>query len=488
MEAVVRFVTGRKALVFVNSRREAENVMNAISPRVGNVHIHHSSVSTPMRKAAEEAFSHEGGACIICTSTLELGIDIGDLDIVVQVGPPASVSSFLQRMGRSGRRGKAAYVAWILRDSCEFLCSAAILECAMRRRVEPLRPQQQPYNCLAQQMMLNLHRNKRTTRKHLDKALRALPPFAGLPPVAVGRLIDHAIAEGYITTDGDMLMLGDQAERVFGMANYRDLYSVITGSESFRAVTPDGEVIGTLDARFVAGKSGGDFSLGGRVWQMIKCDEGHNLVVVVPGTEQTSRAFWTGSGHSVFSPLVCRTVQEIVSRKGTTLPLLPREQEVLAERIRHLPGGILSTGLFVRERKFQNRVEAVVFSFNGGSFNRLLTILLSRLLGGRATVRYSDFVVLVKNAGKDGVAQRVAEALRAIQAFDRDAIRSRLPAPAPSGWKFGSLLPADLLQDMALSEQYNVTEFMAAIGDAGITVIHGGVFPSLEEMPRNDVS
>jgi len=471
MDAVVRLVAGNKALVFVNSRREAESVMNALSARISDVYIHHSSISAAIRKAAEEAFSRDGGACIICTSTLELGIDIGDLDVVVQVGPPNSVSSFLQRMGRSGRRGKAAYVAWVLKDACELLCSAAILECAQRKRVEPLHPQQYPYDVLVQQLLLIMHRTKRTTQARLLQGLRALPPFNSIPQATIGQIITHAIDGGYLTTDGDMLMLGEQAERAFGTANFRDLYSVITGSETFRAVTPDGEVIGTLDARFVSGKSGGDFSLGGRIWQMVKCDEGHNLVVVVPGSEQTSRAFWTGGGQAGFSPLICAAVQEIVSRRRSVLPLFPKEEEVLSERLRRLPQGITAAGLCISERRFGSRVEVLVFSFYGGSFNRLLTILLSRYLGGKVKVRYSDFIVLVKNIGKEGARQRVADALRSIQAFDQETLGGHLPALPAGNWKFGAVLPSDLLQEMALFGYYHIAEFMEVIRTAGISVL-----------------
>ena len=197
IDAVVRIVAGKKALVFVNSRRDAENVMNAVSPRMENVYIHHSSLSLDVRKEAEGAFSRSGGACIICTSTLELGIDIGDLDVVVQLGPPNSVSSFLQRMGRSGRRGKSAYVAWVLRDACELLCSVAIIESAMRQAVEPLHPQKRPYNVLVQQMFLFVHRTKRTTRRQIERTLRSLPPFSGISTETIGQVIHHAIGQGY---------------------------------------------------------------------------------------------------------------------------------------------------------------------------------------------------------------------------------------------------------------------------------------------------
>jgi ATP-dependent Lhr-like helicase len=481
MDAVVRTVAGKKALVFVNSRRDAENVMNTIAPRMENVYIHHSSLSVAVRREAEDAFSREGGACIICTSTLELGIDIGDLDVVVQLGPPNSVSSFLQRMGRSGRRGQSAYVAWVLRDACELLCSAAIIESAMHRRVEPLYPQKRPYNVLAQQMFLFVHRTRRTTRRQLENTLRSLPPFAGIPTATIGKIITHAIGQGYLTTDGDMLMLGERAEQTFGNANWKDLYSVITGAGEFRAVTPDGEVIGRLDARFVSSRATGEFSLGGKVWSMVKCDEAHNLVVVVPGTEQTSRAFWTGGGQAGFSPLVCAAVQEIISRGSSVLPLLPKDEEILRERIRHLPQGIPQTGLCVWERHAGKRVEVVLLSLYGSQMNRLLTILLGQMLGKRVRVRYSDFSVLVQNAGKDGAAQRVRETLHAIKALDRDAIGARLPALPTDSWKFGEVLPKEVLKDMALSEQYHIEEFVETIQTTPVITVPG--FVSMTHIP-----
>jgi ATP-dependent Lhr-like helicase len=268
-----------------------------------------------------------------------------------------------------------------------------------------------------------------------------------------------------------MLMLGERAELTFGNANWKDLYSVITGGGEFRAVTPDGEVIGKLDARFVSSRSAGEFSLGGKVWSIVKCDEGHNLVVVVPGTEQTSRAFWTGGGQAGFSPLVCAAVQEILSRGVSALPLLPREQEILSGRIRRIPPGVRKTGLFIWERRFQKRVEVVVLSLYGSSFNRLLTILLGQLLGGKAKVRFSDFVVLVQNAGKEGVGSRVEEALNAIKELDRGAIGARLPVPPAETWKFGAVLPHDKLQDMALSEHYHVEEFIEMLRTARVLII-----------------
>jgi len=232
-------------------------------------------------------------------------------------------------------------------------------------------------------------------------------------------------------------------------------------------------VIGKLDARFVSSRATGEFSLGGKVWSMVKCDEGHNLVVVVPGTEQTSRAFWTGGGQAGFSPLVCAAVQEIVSRGSSVLPLLPPDEKILKERIRRLPAGMPKTGLCVWERHTGKRVEVVILSLYGSQVNRLLTILLGQMLGKRVRVRFSDFVVLIQNAGKDGAAQRVEETLHAIKALDRDAIGAKVPVLGPDTWKFGAVLPDEVLEDLALSEQYHVEEFISTIRAAPVITVSG---------------
>jgi len=459
INALVRIVDGKKSLVFVNSRSIAEKFMKASAGRIRNLHIHHSSLSPATRKTSEEAFSSQDGACIICTSTLELGIDIGDLDVVVQVGPPNSVSSFLQRMGRSGRRGKSAYVAWVLQNPCELLCSLAIIECAIHKEVENLIPLKKPYNVLLQQIFLYLYNHSRVSRRQLAASVLSPPVFRDVEPRILDQIVIHLVQSGYLTTDGEMLMLGTEAEREFGRSNWKDLYSVISGGGEYRAVTPDGEVVGKLDARFVNSKNSDEISLGGRSWSMVKCDEGHNIVVVIPSGSDTSRTFWTSAGEGGFSPLICRTVQKIYAR-GSMLPLSEPEKEVMQSMLARIPEGIGEDGLHVVEQIGTKGVEVLIFSFSGGSFNRLLTLLLQDRLGGKARVRYNDFSVRVMNAGKEGTMQRVMSALQEIQKMGKDEIATVLPLPQTEGWKFARALPEALLSDLSLSDHYHVEEFM----------------------------
>ena len=473
IDAVVRIVAGKKALVFVNSRSSAEHLVNSCAGRVRNLHIHHSSISPTTRKLAEEAFTSQDGACIICTSTLELGIDIGDLDVVVQVGPPDSVSSFLQRMGRSGRRGKAACVAWILKSPAELLCSIAIIECAVQKQVEDLRPLKKPYNVLLQQLFLYLHDHSRTTRRDLAMFLSGSPVFGEMDPRILNRILDHLTESGYLTTDGEMIMTGPEAERVFGRSNWKDLYSVISGGGEYRAVTPDGEVVGMLDARFVNGKNTGEVSLGGRSWTLVKSDEGHNLVVVVPGGGGSGRVFWTGGSEDGFSPLVCRTVQRLRSRGTTLLPLGAREQDLLQRALAEFPAGIGPDGLYIVEPEQEKKGPVIVVSMNGSRFNRVLALLLRHRLGRSAQVRYTDFVLFVHPPGKEAAGERVARAVREIQAMDYRAVAGILPLLPADGWKFARALPEPLFRQMTVSDHYLGEDFLGTLGASSVSLLPG---------------
>jgi ATP-dependent Lhr-like helicase len=482
IDALVSIVSGRKALVFVNSRSEAEKIMKACSGRIRNLHIHHSSVATATRKAAEEAFLSQDGACIICTSTLELGIDIGSLDIVVQVGPPRSVSSFLQRLGRSGRRGKAAYIAWVLANPCELLCSVAIIECAIRKEVEDLVPLQKPYNVLLQQVFLYLHANPRATRRQVVSSVCSHSAFSAITPGTLNRILDYLVGEGYVTSDGEMLMPGTMAEKEFGGSNWKDLYSVISGGEEFRAITPDGEVIGRLDARFVSSYESGEISLGGRGWSMVKTDEGHNIVVVVPSDSGSSRIFWTGSEDTGFSPLVCRMVRHIRAQGGSTLALADRETELIGSALARIPEAAGQEALFCAEKKGSRGKELVIFSFHGSSFNRLLALLLGHCLGKKDRVRYNDFLLKIHHAGKDGARDYLLSAVERVRQMDREEIGAVLPLPLPDAWKFVRALPKPLFRDMVFSDYYHVEDFIEELG--GMAFVYPETPPEDEPVRR----
>ena len=472
MQALARLIAGKKALVFVNSRSDAESVTRALSGQVEHLLVHHSSLSPALRKEAEEAFSGEGSACIICTSTLELGIDIGDLDVVVQVGTPGSVSSFLQRMGRSGRRGKPPYVACVLKDAGELLCMVAVIESASGKKVEPLRPPGKPFSVLVQQILLELLRTRRSSRTRLRRFVRGLAPFRALRGREIDAVLAHMTETGMLENDGDMLMAGQGAEQAFGRSNWKDLYSVISGGGEFRAVTPEGEVVGKLDARFVAGKSGKSFSLGGKSWKFIKSDESHELVVVVPGEGERSEVFWTGN-QAGFSPVVCHAVEDILIRGESILPLPGKEQEILAAIIGEFPP-LRPGALHVLEKQGKKGPEVTILTFRGRRFNGILSALLRAEAARKVTISYNDFSITLKQVTKEQAAGVVFGMLENIRKKAPSVAATALKIPGQEIWKFALALPGNLLREMALVDYYRFPEFYRELTGAELIAVPPG--------------
>ncbi len=457
MQALARLIAGKKALVFVNSRSDAESVTRALSGQVEQLLVHHSSLSPALRREAEKAFSSEGSACIICTSTLELGIDIGDLDVVVQVGPPGSVSSFLQRMGRSGRRGRPPYVACVLKDAGELLYMVAVIESASRKEVEPLRPPAKPFSVLVQQILLELLRTRRSSRTRIRRFVRGLAPFRAVRGREIDALLAHMTETGMLENDGDILMAGQGAEQAFGRSSWKDLYSVISGGGEFRAVTPEGEVVGNLDARFVAGKSGKSFSLGGKSWTLVKSDQSHELVVVVPGESERSEIFWTGS-QAGFSPVVCHSVEEIIIRRGSVLPLPEKEQELLMGITGQFPD-LRSDALHVLEKPGKKGPEVTILTFRGRRFNGILAALLRAGAARKVTISYDDIAITLKQVAKEQAARVVFGMLEDIRKKAPGGAAAALKIPGQEVWKFAPALPEALLREMALVDYYRFPEF-----------------------------
>ncbi len=132
-----RETRGKKSLFFCQSRSLTEAVADEMRNDSIEVFVHHGSVSKEERRAAEEKFAQGTNACIVATSTLELGIDVGGLDLTFQANAPSTVSSFLQRMGRTGRReGTVANMTFLCEDAVSVVQNIALVQLASRGRVE----------------------------------------------------------------------------------------------------------------------------------------------------------------------------------------------------------------------------------------------------------------------------------------------------------------------------------------------------------------
>jgi ATP-dependent Lhr-like helicase len=143
----------QKSLFFADSRSMAEKIANTINDLGVKSRLHHSSISKVHREQTETLLQKENKLMVACTSTMELGIDVGNLDVILQYNAPNTVSSFLQRLGRSGRReGRAAHYEFLTTNKEALLKSISLIELAREKWVESVRFPTSAYHVLIQQV------------------------------------------------------------------------------------------------------------------------------------------------------------------------------------------------------------------------------------------------------------------------------------------------------------------------------------------------
>ncbi|MGH3024989.1 MAG: DEAD/DEAH box helicase, partial [Gaiellaceae bacterium] len=216
---------GEKRLVFCDSRQTVEELGEALRARGVTTFLSHASLSADERKRAESAFAEGRDCVIVATSTLELGIDVGDLDRVVQINAPATVASFLQRLGRSGRRASSRRNCLFLAlDEGALIQAAALLLLWDRGYVEPVTAPPDPRHIVAQQLIALCLQEHRIGENLFSEWWNGLAPFGS----AAEPILRHLAAEGFLERDGGMLFIGPHAEKHFGRRHFMEMTTVFT--------------------------------------------------------------------------------------------------------------------------------------------------------------------------------------------------------------------------------------------------------------------
>lgn len=298
---------GQKRLVFADSRRTVEELAGLLRARGVEVFLSHSSLSRDERHRAEQAFSDSRDCVIVSTSTLELGIDVGDLDRVVQIGAPRTVASFLQRLGRTGRRAGTVRNALLLAlDDDQLLRGAGLLRLHSEGYVEPVVPPELPAHVLAQQVLALCLQDGALSR--VDLCERLAPP---LPRELFDEVVDHLLGHGYLDRDGDLLFVGPAAERRFGRRHFLELLSVFTSDPELTVLAGRVEV-GRVDPLVLTQTAPGPrvLALAGRGWRVTHVDWRRRKVFVEP-SELLGRARWSGATPRV-SWALCDAMRRVV--------------------------------------------------------------------------------------------------------------------------------------------------------------------------------
>ena len=284
----------KKRLVFCESRRRVEQLGTALKALEVDTFLSHSSLSADERRIAESAFANARDCVIVSTSTLELGIDVGDLDRVLQLGGPSSVASMLQRMGRTGRRPQTTPNMLLLGvEDNDFLAAAGVAQLWSEGFVEPIVPPIAPAHVVAQQMLgLALQEGQVSEAELVERV--AFAPVEGANSIR-----DRLEQEGFLDRDGDLLFVGPEADRRYGQVYFRDLVAVFSAPPQF-VIRQGRHDIGQVDPLMLTRKVEGPriLTLGGRSWQVNHIDWKRRVAYVEP-SERTGSVSWASEGRPV---------------------------------------------------------------------------------------------------------------------------------------------------------------------------------------------
>ncbi|MEN5272278.1 DEAD/DEAH box helicase [Stenotrophomonas lactitubi] len=315
-EHLYRVLSGTNNLIFPNSRREVErytHLLNLLSEQDGRPREfwpHHGSLSKEIRTDTEAALKQKcRPASAICTNTLELGIDIGAVKSIAQIGPPPSVASLRQRLGRSGRRpGEPAVLrGYVIEDAIDAestlktrlrldtVQSTACVLLLLERWFEPPSVNGLHLSTLVQQLLSSIAQYGGLKAAQAYQLLCAdQGPFHGLSQDAFAELLRHLGQEQVLIQDGSGLLLhGPVGDK---LVNHYTFYAAFSVDEEFRIVAA-GKALGTLPVSQLL-TVGQRILFGGRTWLVEQIDDAQKTIYVAAAKGGTPPLF-NGTGGQV---------------------------------------------------------------------------------------------------------------------------------------------------------------------------------------------
>lgn len=366
-EVIRSIEQARTTLIFTNVRSQAEiwfqQIMKARPDLIGQVALHHGSLDRDIRSQVENLLREGRVKCVVCTSSLDLGVDFTPVDQVMQIGSPKGIARMMQRAGRSGHQpGAASRIIGVPTNSLELVEFAAAREAAAARRIESRDPIDRPLDVLAQHMVTlacgdgfdaaNLLEEVRETHAYakltdqewtwaMDFVSQGGPALTAYPQYA--RIIHDP--------EGLHVIASPRLQRL-----HRMTIGTITSDAAVKVAFTGGATLGTIEESFISRLAPGDrFVFAGRVLELVRF---RNLVAHVRKARQASGIIprW-GGGRSPLSTLLSHAIRRKLdeAREGifnspemeVVRPLLelqgqwsriPKPDEMLVERVKSRDG------------------------------------------------------------------------------------------------------------------------------------------------------
>ncbi|TAF03912.1 MAG: DEAD/DEAH box helicase [Nostocales cyanobacterium] len=466
---IFNITKSRKCLIFANNRTQTESIISSLR-NIAQIegfpdiyHVHHGSIAASLRQAAENAMREpHTPAVTAATLTLELGIDIGYLERVIQLESPLSVASFLQRLGRSGRRGESADMRFVCAEEkplseaslpeqipWQLLQCIAIIQLYLESRwLEPIQPIKYPFSLLYHQTMSILAATGEISPAALAQQIFNLQPFANISTDDYKLLLRYLIDLNHIQkTEQGKLIIGLAGEKI---VNKFQFYAVFADNQEYTVKQGKTEIGSIVTPPAV----GNQFGLAGKSWEVLEVDF-KKQVIFVKQVEGKATIYWRGGSGNIHTRILQRMRQVLL--EDTEYSYLQKNANSRLQEVRKLTR---KAGLDQQHILLMEKNKCCIFPWMGTVAYRTLERLLNSFC--RESLEISSIgginpYYLTLKLGKDKFSSVYSEiASLSEQRITAEHLVSH--AEAPKLQKYDQFIPNQLLRKAFVNDYLDMEE------------------------------